>query len=124
MKKSLLILLFLKLSLLSDSLFITDSEYSAQLYKNPRGIGCFHCHGDNGEGKLIAKYIHKSKDREFVAPAINHLDRETFIKAMKENRKGMPRYFLTDNEIEKLYFHVNPKKKLLEEVRDDLNSTD
>lgn len=123
MQKLLLILLF-KLSLLSDALFITESEYSAQLYKNPRGIGCFHCHGDNGEGKLIAKYIHKGKNREFRAPAINHLDRETFFKALNERRKGMPRYFLTDTEIEKLYLHVNPKVILPKELSNDDNKTD
>ena len=34
--------------------FISDYEYGQMLFKNPRGIGCNKCHGENGEGSLIA----------------------------------------------------------------------
>jgi len=104
------ILLFtLSLSLFADTTFITPLEYASQLYKNPRGIGCQHCHGDKGEGKLIAKYIHKGKHKEFRAPAINSLDLQTFFIQLNKRKKGMPRYFLTQKEIKALYFYISEK---------------
>ena len=46
-----ILLLILPVFLFGGSSFITPLEYASQLYKNPRGIGCHLCHGDNGEGK-------------------------------------------------------------------------
>ena len=60
-----IVLFLLPLSLFAQSSFITADEYSAQLYKNPRGIGCQFCHGDSGEGRLIAEYVHKKKKKSF-----------------------------------------------------------
>ena len=93
--------------LLSDTSFITQEEYSAQLYKNPRGIGCYHCHGKHGEGRLVARYVHKGEARVFSGPPINLLNIEEFSKALNEGKRGMPRYFLTQKEIDSLYLHVN-----------------
>ena len=101
--------------LLAETSFITPLEYAAQLYKNPRGIGCQHCHGEKGEGKLIAKYIHKDEERTFSAPAINKLDFKTFHKELSRRKNGMPRYFLTLKEIEALYLYVNEEKRKIEE---------
>ena len=94
-------------ALFAQSTFITPLEYATQLYKNPRGIGCQHCHGENGEGKIIAKYKHKNKPREFVGPAINKIAYRDFYKALNKRVKGMPRYFLTDKEIKALYLHLH-----------------
>jgi len=107
-------MLFIPLSLFSLSTFITKSEYAAQLYKNPRGIGCGLCHGDHGQGKLIAKYKHKNKDKSFIGPAINNIKYNEFYKALVSRKKGMPRYYLTPKEIEALYFylHKDDKKKV------------
>lgn len=91
--------------------FITPMEYASQLYKNPRGIGCFKCHGEYGEGKIIAHYIHKKKEQKFSAPAINMLDYKTFSDALNKRLVGMPRYFLTDKEIRSLYFFLQEKKQ-------------
>ncbi len=107
---------FALLFLLSDTLpaevsFITESEYASQLYHSPRGIGCFKCHGEKGEGKLIATYKHKGEKKSFHPPAINHLDFESFNAAMKERQKGMPRYFLTQQEIITLYNYLHPEEK-------------
>ena len=105
---SMIFLLFLPSLLFSTgSSFITQKEYASQLYKNPRGIGCYHCHGKRGEGRLIARYIHKGKEHSFRGPAINLLDIKTFSKALNEGKRGMPRYFLTKEEIQMLYLHVN-----------------
>lgn len=76
------------------------------LYSNPRGIGCIACHGARGEGSVIAKYKHKGKQLELVAPAINELSKDRFFKALKGTDSVMPKYFLTNNEIEALYFYV------------------
>jgi len=86
--------------------FITKMEYAKMLYSNPRGIGCISCHGERGEGSVIAKYKHKGKEKELIAPAINSLSKEKFFKALKGSNSVMPKYFLTNNEIEVLYFYV------------------
>ncbi len=94
----------------ADVSFITDSEYASQFYHSPRGIGCHKCHGEKGEGKLIAKYKHKGESKSFQPPAINQLDFKGFKKAMKKRQKGMPTYYLTPQEIEILYFYLHPQE--------------
>ncbi|WP_297440423.1 c-type cytochrome [Sulfurimonas sp.] len=105
--------LTLPLLLSATSTFITPMEYASQLYENPRGIGCQKCHGKNGEGKVIATYIYKKKKKSFVGPAINSVSFKDFDKALNKRKKGMPRYYLTNKEVEALYFylHKNDKKK-------------
>ncbi len=106
-----ILFLLLPAFLLAQSSFITQMEYSSQLYKNPRGIGCQHCHGEKGEGRLVAKYVHKKEQRSFRGPQINNLDFEKFYKALNVRKKGMPRYFLTKKEIQALYFYLQSKAK-------------
>ncbi len=91
--------------------FITQTEYAAQLYKNPRGIGCQLCHGERGEGRLIANYVHKKKQKSFRGPVIKTLSFKEFRKALNERKRGMPRYFLTDEEIQALYLHLHKNDK-------------
>ncbi|WP_373002394.1 cytochrome c [Sulfurimonas sp.] len=95
--------------------FITPLEYASQLYKNPRGIGCHHCHGEKGEGKLVASYIHKKKKKTFEGPAINRLDFNTFYKALDKRKNGMPRYFLTKKEVQALYLYLQENKGSLDD---------
>jgi len=109
--KIILFLLLLPFTLFGTSTFITPIEYATQLYKNPRGIGCQHCHGKNGEGKLIARYIHKNKPRTFRGPAINNVKFNVFFKSLNTRIKGMPRYYLTNKEIEALYLHLHQNDK-------------
>ncbi len=106
-----IILIFLSFPLMAESTFITPIEYASQLYKNPRGIGCQHCHGENGEGKLVATYIHKKEKKEFGGPVINSLDFKQFYLALNKRIKGMPRYFLTKKEIQALYLYLNQERK-------------
>ncbi|MEA3371063.1 MAG: cytochrome c [Campylobacterota bacterium] len=86
-------------------------EYASQLYKNPRGIGCQHCHGQNGEGKLIANYVHKNEKKSFSGPAINKMDFAAFHKALNDRKRGMPRYFLTKKEVQALYLYLQENNK-------------
>ncbi|MDH4943856.1 c-type cytochrome [Sulfurimonas sp. C5] len=107
-----ILFLILANSLFCESTFITPMEYASSLYKNPRGIGCQKCHGENGEGLLIAKYIHKGKEKEFIGPQINNISFEKFANELSKRKRGMPRYFLTDSEVQALYryLHRNDKK--------------
>jgi hypothetical protein len=103
--------LTLPLLLLASSSFISEREYAAQLYKNPRGIGCQFCHGENGEGKLIAEYIHKKKQKSFRGPPIDEIASKEFYKALNKGQDGMPRYYLTQKEMEALYFYIHKDDK-------------
>lgn len=104
------VVLFLPFVLFAKSSFITPLEYSSSLYKNPRGIGCYHCHGEKGEGKLVAKYMHKKEKKSFIGPAINSLSYDKFKKALNTPKQGMPRYYLTKDEIKALYFYLQQMK--------------
>jgi len=95
--------------LAADESFITPQEYAAQLYHNPRGIGCYLCHGERGEGKVIANYTDKGVRKSFTAPAINRIGFATFDAALSERVKGMPRYFLTTGERKALYRYLHPE---------------
>ena len=113
-----LLVLLLPLIVFGDTSFITQMEYASLLYKNPRGIGCNKCHGEKGEGKLIAKYKETKKikegkkfitvkiPKEFRAPAINALTYEKFKNSFDKRIKGMPKYYLTEGEIKALYFYL------------------
>jgi mono/diheme cytochrome c family protein len=107
-----LFFLLLPFFLWANSTFITPMEYASQLYENPRGIGCQKCHGENGEGKVIANYTHKNKKKSFIGPKINNVAFGDFYKALNSRKKGMPMYYLTKKEVEALYFylHKNDKK--------------
>ncbi len=91
--------------------FITKDEYASQLYNNPRGISCALCHNIDGTSKLIAKYSHKNIPKELKTSQINTLNYEDFHKALNSRILGMPRYFLTDNEIRLLYYYLQKQKK-------------
>ena len=87
--------------------FITKDEYAAGLYHNPRGVGCHLCHGENGEGKLIARYKDEGKDQVFAGKPINKLPFKDFYEKLNSRIIGMPRYYLTDSEIQILYYHLH-----------------
>lgn len=106
-----IIVLLLSLPLFATSTFISPMEYASQLYKNPRGIGCHKCHGESGEGKLVAKYTHKNIEKEFRGSQINTMNFTSFYKALNTRKKGMPRYYLTKKEIQALYLFLQEKKK-------------
>ncbi|EDZ62754.1 hypothetical protein SMGD1_2747 [Sulfurimonas gotlandica GD1] len=90
--------------------FITPLEYASQLYKNPRGIGCHHCHGEKGEGRLVASYIDKKVKKTFEGPAINSLDFNVFYNALEKRKNGMPMYFLTKKEVQALYLYLQQNR--------------
>jgi len=98
--------------LLAETSFITPMEYASRLYQNPRGIGCQLCHGDKGQGKVVANYMHKNVKKSFGGSAINKVKYEVFYKALNSRKDGMPRYFLTDKEIAALYLFLHQNDKI------------
>ncbi|MGZ5208308.1 MAG: cytochrome c [Sulfuricurvum sp.] len=99
--------LFTSVQLLSAASFITKEEYAASLYHNPRGIGCQMCHGESGEGRRIAVYKDKGETKVFEGKPINKIAFEEFYTQVKSKIIGMPRYYLTDVEIQTLYYYLH-----------------
>ncbi|PAF48583.1 hypothetical protein BKH46_00130 [Helicobacter sp. 12S02634-8] len=93
-----------------DDSFITPQEYGKKLYENPRNIGCIKCHGKSGESETIAHYKAKGKNKTIQTPQINHMDFETFKKALNKDKGIMPKYDLTEEEIKAIYFYITSKK--------------
>lgn len=95
--------------------FITDYEYGAMLYENPRGIGCNKCHDRGDKSVVIAKYKNKKNEtKTLVSPAINNVPFENFVDVLTTKRGSsniMPSYFLTNNEIKSIYFYLKNLKK-------------
>ena len=87
--------------------FITQREYGEQLYENPRGVSCKVCHGEEGRGGVLARYEHKGRLEEIEAPDITALDIEVFKKKLAINKGLMPKYYLTDSEIEAIYEYIH-----------------
>ncbi|WP_295701832.1 cytochrome c [Helicobacter mastomyrinus] len=100
------------LSILTSTLFAAQdehtirNEYGKNLYENPRGIACNKCHGNKGEGSVIARYKHKGVEKSLIAPRINNIDYSTFSKALHKQKGVMPSYYLTDEEITAIYMYI------------------
>lgn len=93
-------------TIVSEYDFITANEYGKYLYENPRGISCKRCHGEFGEGKMIAKYIKNGKEVELKAPNIVTLSKEKFELALINSKGVMPKYYLTKQEIDAIYAYI------------------
>jgi mono/diheme cytochrome c family protein len=91
--------------------FIAPKEYGAMLYKNPRGISCYSCHGKNGEGKLLYAYLHRKKEHSIHAPNIENITYQRLSHALKKRRGIMPRYTLTTEEINALVTFLRSSKQ-------------
>ncbi len=104
----------LMMSALRGDDFISEFEYGQMLYQNPRGVSCVPCHGDHGEGALIAKYREEGKTVQLRGPDIRNVDRRTLRRALSAGKGVMPRYFLTDEEIRALYSYIQQAKKQMD----------
>ncbi|MDX9744457.1 MAG: hypothetical protein RBT59_11595 [Arcobacteraceae bacterium] len=115
--------------------FITSYEYGKMLYNNPRGISCAKCHGQDAKGLTLSKFKHRTKDKVYNCEIKTEdittvslgdfkakLDPdilETKVKIDKSDvckkmiyGNTMPKYFLTQNEQESIYYyvtHINKK---------------
>lgn len=104
-----LILMFTFTYAENNTTFINQYEYGKELYKNPRGIGCIQCHGENGEGGVIAYVVQNGKRKEIMAPKIKGLTFVKFENALKYPKGLMPKYYLTIGEILAIYSFLNPE---------------
>jgi hypothetical protein len=102
-----LLILSIALQLYGAASFITKEEYAASLYHNPRGIGCQMCHGESGEGRRIAVYKEKGVSKVFQGSPINRIPFSDFYQRVNSKIIGMPRYYLTDTEIQTLYYYLH-----------------
>ncbi len=111
--RQLLLFLLLLTTLLAkekDS-FITEQEYAANLYANPRGIGCNKCHGKKGEGMVISHYKDKNEKKVLKTDSIQNLSFQKFKDAFTQKKGVMPKYFLTSSELKTLYNYLSVRKK-------------
>jgi len=113
----------------NENSFITQYEYGKMLYKNPRGVSCIKCHAKDAKGKLISSFTHvtrKNKYDCFVRSSdITNISREDFIQKLDSSIKmkrvrfekyqvckkliyghTMPKYFLTKNEMNSIYYYI------------------
>jgi hypothetical protein len=110
--KNFLLVLLLNTTIFASSTFITKYEYGQMLYENPRGIGCKSCHGIKGAGSVIAKYKHNGKEMVLMAPRISNITYDKFLERFKNDYKSkgktdiMPKYFLTNEELESIYLFL------------------
>jgi len=87
--------------------FITEFEYGQMLYQNPRGASCAACHGPTGAGELIAEYTDTEGEVHTLnAPDIRQTPLEQLRKQVRDGGAVMPRYFLTDEEIETIHAYL------------------
>ncbi|MBP3224880.1 MAG: cytochrome C oxidase subunit III [Campylobacter sp.] len=124
MRNLIFLLAFFGVCLCAES-FITDEEYGAMLYQNPRGIGCDKCHGERGEGQLIAKYEEFNRSNEsyyeksLFAPKINTLSLQELADGIGASKDIMPSYFLTKDEIIIIYKYLKAKNQTQKKDEND-----
>lgn len=106
-----LLLLMITVMVYGDASFITKEEYASSLYHNPRGIGCHLCHGEEGEGRRIATYREKGVKKVFEGKPIDTIPFEQFSLRMSKPIVGMPHYYLTQGEIQALYYYLHHEQK-------------
>ncbi|MEA2029655.1 MAG: cytochrome c [Campylobacterota bacterium] len=108
------LLFAMPLLLLSQDEFISEYEYGQMLYNNPRGISCVSCHGEFGEGKVIATIKDNSgKKQLYRGHDIRDLSLKVFHKALNSNHAIMPRYYLVNKEIITIYKFIKEKNRRL-----------
>jgi len=87
--------------------FITDFEYGQMLYHDPHGASCAACHGETGRGELIGEYRDKQgRLIQITGPDIRHASLKQIRESVEKGRGIMPRYFLTEEEIQTLHAYL------------------
>jgi len=119
--KQIFIVTFL-LTLIYSEDFISEYEYGQMLYKDPRGVSCASCHGTVGEKTFIASYKREDgTNRDFYSPDIRELDLKKFKRALDRGGKIMPKYYLTDKEVEAIFKYIKTVNK--ESIKSDEGNT-
>jgi len=112
MKTKILLVAVFPFLLSAQEDFISHYEYGEMLYANPRGVSCSECHGDSGEGKTIVEYRDIHGKQSLKGSDIRKKSLKDMILAMNTYHKIMPRYYLTDKEIEAIYDYLKSKNNM------------
>jgi mono/diheme cytochrome c family protein len=89
--------------------FISHYEYGQMLYANPRGVSCSQCHGKDGEGQMIVEYRDIHGKQVLRGSDIRRDSLAVMINALNSYHEVMPRYYLTDEEVEAIYDYIKIK---------------
>ncbi len=108
--KHLLLLLPLLLGASED--FISHYEYGEMLYNNPRGVSCSQCHGKSGEGKTIVEFRDIHGKQALKGSDIRKDSLSVMINSVDSYHKIMPRYYLTNEEVEAIYDYLQVKNEI------------
>ena len=111
MQKKPLLILLLPFLLSAQEDFISHYEYGQMLYANPRGVSCSECHGESGEGTTIVEYRDIHGKQRLKGPDIRQKSLKEMIDAVNTYHKVMPRYYLTDEEVQAIYDYLKEKNK-------------
>ncbi len=107
--KRLLVLIPLLLGANED--FISHYEYGEMLYNNPRGVSCAQCHGKDGAGTIIVEYRDIHGDQIIKGSDIRKDSLYAMLKSVNNYHEIMPRYYLTDKEVEAIYDYLQKRNK-------------
>ena len=107
--KRLIVLLPLLLSANED--FISNYEYGEMLYTNPLGVSCSQCHGKNGQGKVIVEYRDQKGKQIIKGSDIRRVSLRIMINSLNSYHDVMPRYYLTDTEVQAMYDYIQKKNE-------------
>ena len=101
----------------ADEDFISHYEYGQMLYTNPRGVSCVECHGEAGEGKVIAEFRDIHSTEQIIGPDIRNNTLDEMVQALNAYHDIMPRYYLTDEEIKAIHDFLKEKFKRMHPKR-------
>jgi len=91
--------------------FISHYEYGEMLYNNPRGVSCSQCHGKTGEGKVIVHYQDIHGKAVLKGADIRSKTLKEMIISVNSYHKVMPRYYLTNEEVQAIYDYLQKKNQ-------------
>ncbi len=100
---------FVPMLLAAQEEFMSHYEYGQMLYNNPRGVSCAKCHGKKGEGRVIVSYRDKSGKQSIAGPDIRNENLQSMLAAVSKSHHIMPRYYLTDEEVEAIHDYLHQK---------------
>ena len=82
------------------------------LYSSPRGVSCSKCHGNDGQGKVIVTYQDEDGEKVIAGSDIRRKSLAVMITSVNRYHKIMPRYYLTDEEVEAIYDYIQKKNEV------------
>lgn len=105
-------ILLLPFLLYAQEDFISHYEYGEMLYANPRGVSCSQCHGESGEGTTIVEYRDIHGKQSLKGSDIRQKSLKEMIHAVNAYHQVMPRYYLTDEEVQAIYDYLKSKNNI------------